>query len=217
MTENHELADRLRTPRAAAVAGIAFAVLLSMVIVTLRLGLVDLRASPNGWVDSASGRQSASLAMALIPFAGIAFLWFVGVIRSQLGDREDKLFATVLLGSGLLFVAMLFTTAAAVGSLLAVTADGAAVDAGSQLVIGALAGQLLGAFGIRMAAVFTLSVTTLGLRTGLLPRWLLIVGYVVPIVLFLTPPISGWAQLLFPLWVFLVSVHILRVSVRGPA
>ena len=51
-------------------------------------------------------------AVSLIPFAGIAFLWFIGVIRTRLGDREDKLFATVFLGSRLLFVALLFLAGA---------------------------------------------------------------------------------------------------------
>ena len=44
----------------------------------------------------------------LVPFAGIAFLWFIGVVRDRIGEREDKFFATVFFGSGLLFVAMLF-------------------------------------------------------------------------------------------------------------
>ncbi len=214
MTRNEDVSERLRTPRAAAVAGIAFALLLSAVMVSLRLGVGDLQTSPQDWVGSGSGRTSVGLAMSLIPFAGIAFLWFVGVIRTRLGDLEDKLFATVLLGSGLLFVAMLFTTAATIGSLLAVTSDGSELSGDSQLLLGTLASQLLGAFGIRMAAVFTLSVTTLGLRTGLIPRWLVFVGYAVPIVLFLTPPITAWAQFLFPLWVLLLSLHILYVSVR---
>ena len=50
--------------------------------------------------------------MNLIPFAGIAFLWFIGVLRDRIGEREDRFFATVFLGSGLLFVAMLFVAAA---------------------------------------------------------------------------------------------------------
>lgn len=33
--------------------------------------------------------------------AGIAFLWFIGVIRDRSGAHEDRFFATVFLGSGL--------------------------------------------------------------------------------------------------------------------
>ena len=49
-----------------------------------------------------------TLALNIIPFAGIAFLWFMGVLRDRFGQQEDRFFATVFLGSGLLFLAMLF-------------------------------------------------------------------------------------------------------------
>ena len=52
-----------------------------------------------------------AIAVNLVPFAGIAFLWFIGVIRDRIGQHEDRFFATVLLGSGLIFVAMLFVSA----------------------------------------------------------------------------------------------------------
>ena len=198
MPDFSELAVRLRTPRSAAIAGIVFSVLLAAVIVLLRGSLSNL--------------DTVSLAMNLIPFAGIAFLWFIGVIRTRLGDLEDRLFATVVLGSGFLFVAMLFSAAAIVGSLIAVSADGQPVGADTQRFAGLLVSGLMGAFGTRMAAVFTLSVTTLGRRTGMIPRWLAAVGYGVPVILFLTPPITAWAQLLFPAWVLLLSLHILTVS-----
>lgn len=200
MPEASELAVRLRTPRSAAIAGIVFSVLLAAVIVLLRGSLSNL--------------DTVSLAMNLIPFAGIAFLWFIGVIRTRLGGLEDRLFATVVLGSGFLFVAMLFSAAAIVGSLIAVSADGQPVGADTQRFAGLLVSGLMGAFGTRMAAVCTLSVTTLGRRTGMIPRWLAAVGYGVPVILFLTPPITAWAQLLFPAWVLLLSLHILTVSVR---
>jgi hypothetical protein len=55
------------------------------------------------------------LALYLVPFAGIAFLWFIGVLRDRLGELEDRFFATVFFGSGLLFLAMLFASAAVAG------------------------------------------------------------------------------------------------------
>ena len=61
-----------------------------------------------------------SIALHLLPFAGIAFLWFVGVVRDRLGENEDRFFATVFLGSGLLFVAMLFCAGALAAGLLVV-------------------------------------------------------------------------------------------------
>jgi hypothetical protein len=52
---------------------------------------------------------TVNFALTLVPFAGIAFLWFMGVVRSHLGRLEDQFFSTVFYGSGLLFLAMLFT------------------------------------------------------------------------------------------------------------
>jgi MFS family permease len=59
-----------------------------------------------------------TLAMSLVPFAGVAFLWFVGVLRDRLGPREDQFFATLFLGSGILLLAMLFAAAAVVGAII---------------------------------------------------------------------------------------------------
>ena len=68
-----------------------------------------------------------------------------------------------------------------------------------------------------MAAVFTLSVTTIGLRTGLVPRWLSVIGVACAVALVLTPPAPKLTQLVFPIWVLILSVHILVVSISSPA
>jgi len=44
----------------------------------------------------------------LAPLAGITFLWFIAVVRDRMGQQEDRFFASVFLGSGLLFIAMYF-------------------------------------------------------------------------------------------------------------
>ena len=202
-----------RTPRAAALAGIAFAGILATVVVLLHAAL-PVGGDQSRWITDPSRRGQVSLALQLIPYAGIAFLWFIGVIRSQLADREDKLFATVFLGSGLLFVAMLFAAAANVGALLSQYSVSASVPTDQVRLVGAVSTALLSTFGTRMAAVFTLVVTNLGRRAGIVPRWLLVVGYVAAVALLFSPPRTLWAVLLFPLWVFLLSVQILVVSFR---
>ena len=89
------------------------------------------------------------LALELVPFSGIAFLWFIGVIRSRLGHREDKLFATVFLGSGLLFVAMLFAGAAGIGALLSVYGGPDAIPEYDVKLVSATSTALLTTYGIR--------------------------------------------------------------------
>ena len=112
---------RLETPRAAGVAGLAFAALFVASILLLR-------SQPSGGSTAAEIRdfylrehagRVALVGVYLAPFSGIAFLWFIAVVRNLIGDREDRFFATVFLGSGLLFVAMLFIAAGVGGALLA--------------------------------------------------------------------------------------------------
>jgi hypothetical protein len=98
----------LRTPRAAAAAGIVFSLLLGLALVLLIISAPPDTATEGAWLTDTSQRATIALALNLVPFAGIAFLWFIGVVRDRIGQREDRFFASVFLGSGLLFVAMLF-------------------------------------------------------------------------------------------------------------
>jgi hypothetical protein len=114
------------------------------------------------------------------------------------------------MGSGLLFLAMLFTGAATSTSLLAMV-GGADVDT-SVLVYGQNTAQgLISVYAMRMAAVFTISVSTVGLRTAGLPRWVSYLGYAMALVLLIAAAEQRWTQLVFPSWVLLVSVVILVV------
>ena len=108
--------SKLTTPRAAAVAGILFAVLLITSLMLIRLAIPADPREAGQWL--AGNVSPIELALTLLPFAGIAFLWFIGVVRDRLGEYEDRLFATVFLGSGLLFLAMLFASAALAGGIL---------------------------------------------------------------------------------------------------
>jgi hypothetical protein len=211
------IAGELRTPKAAGIAGILFALMLGTVIVMMSSAIPRDPAYRDAWITNASSRSSVAFAINLIPFAGIAFLWFIGVIRNRLGDREDKFFATVFLGSGLLLVGILFTAAAVMGSALFVYSESPAISRDTLRMALVLASTLLVTFGARMAAVFTLSVTTIGLRTQLVPRWLSVIGVACAVALVLTPPAPKLTQLVFPLWVLILSLHILVVSMRAPA
>ncbi len=106
----------LKTPRAAAIAGILFSALLIWSLWLLWQSVpVDPR-EVGAWLKASSGK--VSLALNLIPFAGVAFFWFIGVLRDRLGQKEDQFFATVFLGSGFMFLGMLFVAASAMGSVI---------------------------------------------------------------------------------------------------
>jgi hypothetical protein len=158
-----------------------------------------------------------SVALALVPFAGIAFLWFMGVVRDRIGERDDRFVATVFLGSGLLFVAMLFVGAAVYGALIGGVSAAAKGLVRSEVrdAEHRISSQILTVYALRMAAVFVLSTTTIAFRTGMLPRWLAVLGYVVALGLLLNSGSIPFVNLVFPLWALVLGIHILRVAPDG--
>ena len=211
---NAAVARALRTPRAAGVAGVLFAVLLTTALVLVRLAAPTGPGDAGSWVADPGRRRLVVVALNLVPFAAIAFLWFIGVVRDRIGEREDRFFATVFLGSGLLFVAMLFVASAVTAGFLAdVVGDTGSSPQGPAL--GPRIGSLvLHVYAMRMAAVFTISTATIGMRTGFLPRWLALWGYATAVVLLLVVSVTPWVELLFPLWILLVSIDTLAENFR---
>jgi hypothetical protein len=205
---------QLSTPRAAAVAGVLFAILFGTVIVLILSRMPGGLKDTAGWLnDQRSGIIAATV---LMPFAGISFLWFIGVVRDKLGRYEDRFFSTVFLGSGLLFLAMMFVATAVAAALVASNVgmtDKAAhlevVNFGKMLVLSASK-----TYAIRMAAVFIISLATIWLRTGLMPRWLVAVSYAIGLTLLVASDVSMWLTLAFPGWVLLISVVILAHATR---
>jgi hypothetical protein len=147
----------LRTPRAAAAAGIVFSLLFSLALVLLLLSAPSDTATEGAWLADASNRATMAVALNLVPFAGIAFLWFIGVVRDRIGPREDRFFATV----------------------------------------------------------FTASTATITLRTKVIPRWIGVLGFAVAAVLLFSTGLTPWVELLFPAWILLLSIDIMRTGLRS--
>jgi MFS family permease len=205
----------LRTPRAAAVAGIIFSVLLTAALVLLRVSVPAHPAVPGAWLTDSHDRAEVAIALNLVPFAGIAFLWFIGVLRDRIGEREDRFFATVFLGSGLLFVAMIFVAAALAGGLIA--ADSSSPPGAGTLALGRIVtATLVNVYAMRMAAVFTLTTVTIARRTEIVSRWLTVAGLVSALVLLIGIGFSPWVELLFPAWILALSIDILAAGLRPP-
>lgn len=203
----------LRTPRAAAVAGIVFSVLLTSAFVLLRLSVPADPRVAGSWLTDPRRRAAVEIALNLVPFAGIAFLWFIGVLRDRVGQREDRFFATVFLGSGLLFVAMLFVAAAVSGGLFAAASRSSGAPGPDTLALGRdLTGILVNVYSMRMAAVFTLTTVTIARRTEIVSRWLTVAGIVVALVLLVGIGFAAWVELLFPAWILALSVDILAAG-----
>ena len=160
-----------------------------------------------------------ALALNLVPFAGIAFLWFIGVLRDRLGELEDRFFATVFFGSGLLFLAMLFASAAVAGGII--IAYGAKpqglLDSPTFTFARAVTYEIMNLYAVKMAAVFMISASTLAIRTGIAPRWIAFLGYAFALFLLLSGRYIDWILLVFPMWVLLISIYILIDNLRRPS
>lgn len=210
-------AVRLRAPRAAAIAGILFAVLLMTSFWLIRLAVPADPLEAGAWLQTRA--NTVALALNLVPFAGIAFLWFIGVLRDRLDEREDRFFATVFIGSGLLFLAMLFMSAAMAGGLIiAYTADSSRLLGSPSFTSArAIAYEIMNIYAIKMAGVFMIVTSTLALRTGFLARWIAFLGFAVALLLLLSSRHIEGILLAFPLWVLLISVYILIDNLRQPS
>jgi len=204
----------LKTPKAAAIAGMLFSVLLAISFFLLRRAVPADPQEPGAWLSTDS--NAVALGLNLVPFAGIAFLWFIGVLRDRIGEYEDRFFATVFFGSGLLFLGTLFISAAIVGAILmAFAADPAhLIDSSAFRVARASAYNILNIYTVKMAGVFMISTSTVAAYTKFAPQPIAILGYVLSVLLLLGSYYVSWSFLVFPFWVFTISICILVDNLR---
>ena len=209
----HLTKERLRSPRSAAIAGLVFSVLLGAIIVLIHGALPDDATDISGeWLGK--NGEMVSLAIGFVPIVGVVFLWFMGVVRDRLGHVEDQFFSTVFMGSGLLFLAMIFIWAA-LGEMLLYgysVNPKLMIEGGFYLMGWKLMHEIITVFAMGMAGVYVFSSGTFWARTGVTPRWLSIVTWSVAVLLWLSSYLGWWVQLIFPAWVFLISVYLLAVS-----
>ncbi len=205
---------RLTSPRAAAVAGILFGLLFGISLTLFRTSLPDGLSAGVDWMDK--GAPRLRLALGLMPFAGISFLWFVGVVRDRLGSFEDRFVATVFLGSSLLLLAMVFIASAIAGALLALNRPGSAsgLDPAIANFGRALMLQISNIYALRMAGVSMISLATIWLRTGSMPPAAGWVTYGLAGALLLVSTLNLWITLVYPGWV--LSISLLFLIRRSP-
>lgn len=208
--------QRANSPRAAAVAGILFALLYGLSVVLIRLSIpAEASTESSDWLTA--NARIIGLALNLAPFAGIAFLYFIGVIRDKLGDVEDRLFATVFLGSGLLFMAMTLVGTALAGGLLSSYAvePEAILASGLFTFSREVMFNVINVYAIRMAGVCMISLAIVWLRSRVMHRAWGIVTIALALVLLISISFSLWVILIFPAWVLVVSVYFLFLPARS--
>ena len=216
MTQNGTIIRaRLKTPKAAAIAGIVFSLLMFTIIWLLGRSIPADPLESGIWL--AADTQKIELALNLVPIAGVAFLWFIGVLRDRLGDQEDRFFATVFFGSALLFLAMLFAAAAVIGAVTlatSVTEPNELMSSTTFRFARAAAYIIMNVYAVKMAAVFMFSTSTVVIRTGIAPRWIAYIGFLMALAILISSYYVGWSFAVLPVWVLLISIYILMDNLR---
>ena len=218
--KNEQLIRReVRSPRAAAIAGIIYSILvITVMVLTKRAGTVQPQDITRELLETWS--RPFSLVLIMIPFAGIAFLWFTGVVRDRLREQEGRFFATLFFGSGTIHVLLLFIWGAILGTILnmANMVSQGVVDTISPdiYIFGVvLMNEIIGNFALRMAGVYMLAIGTLWSRTGVMPRWVTLITYVLALGFLVAAERVREARFIFPAWVLGVSVYILVLNYRS--
>lgn len=214
MTENEPQgpALSLRTPRAAAIAGILFALLYGASYTLIQLSIPAISLEGQGMLEDQM--NSITLGLSFLPFAGIAFLWFMGVIRERMGAMEDQFYSTLFLGSGLLYIGLTFTAAAVGGGLLTAHAIDPELmtNSDSFLLARSITNRITTIYAIRMAGMFMIVLGTIWVRTQIMPRWLALITFASAAVLLISVGFSHWVILLFPAWVLLISAYVFYLN-----
>jgi hypothetical protein len=216
MSDNTTLTRaHLKTPKAAAIAGVVFSFLMLAIFWLLRRSIPADPMESGAWLSS--NKKTVGLALNLVPFAGVAFLWFIGVLRDRLGQQEDRFFATVFLGSALLFLAMLFAAAALIGAVILVASSvepNELINSTTFRFARATTYIVMNVYAIKMAAVFMISSSTVVIYTGIAPRWIAYVGYVLALAILIGSYYIAWSFAVLPVWVFLISLYVLIDNLR---
>ena len=205
-------AHAARSIESAAIAGVVYSVLAVIALVLLRQipDLTGTDAAITAWFADSGHQATLIIALNLTSISAVAFLWFVAVVRRRVGDREDRFFSTVFLGSAILYTAIYIVgaVAAAAPAIAVSLLDGGYVDKASATVSTGMAGGLLLVVAPRIQAVFIFTTSTLFLRSSAIPNWLPYFGYASGLVLFLFPLLFEPIGLWFPFWVFISSVTV---------
>lgn len=209
----------IETPKAAAIAGILFSVIFAVALVLVRTAVPADPDDAGEWLTDSSRRDAVLTALGLVPVAGIVFIWEVGVLRDHVGDAEDRFLQTVFIASAVLFVGMIFVASAISAGLIVAAEDSAdqLVSSGAWEFVRQTVYQLMIEYGMRMAGVFTLITTMILFRARLAPRWLLVLGFATAFALMVVVSFFAWAELIFPAWMFVLSLFVLVTNLRRRA
>jgi hypothetical protein len=168
----------------------------------------------SAFYDDVDRRRIALVGLYLMPFAVIAFIWFEVALRMWISGthrRANVLLSNVQLVSGIVFVTLFAASSATTGVTAAATEwAGAKIDPATAAILPAYGDTLLFVFAIRMAAMFMFTTTSIARSAKVLPRWFVILGYVLGTLLLLSATFTFWLYLVFPIWLMVLSALLFR-------
>jgi hypothetical protein len=166
------------------------------------------------YYSSPSSRRVLLVGLYLMPFAGIAFVWFIVALRmweEGSSRRRSVLQSNLQLVSGILYVGLFFVASAASSVLGAsVEFSDGDIDPVAARQFPVFGSTTFFVFAFRMAAMFVFTTSAIGRTAGILPRWFAWSGYAVAAFLLLSASFERWFVLVFPLWLIVLSVLLLR-------
>lgn len=202
-----------KSAKTAVFSGIAFAALFTagLVLVNQIPRLDSPDSIYTAFYSAGSGGVLVTVGLYLVPFAGIAFLWFTMAFRALL-DRPAGPTEGLQMASGVAFICMLFAGTAAAGAvaLMLHFADVPAPPVSVDRVLSSVGYGLVFVYGVRVAGMFAITTTTLARRAGLIPGWLAVLSYLMAVFLLVTTTTQPATLLVFPAWVLFMSVALLR-------
>jgi hypothetical protein len=203
--------------RVAAISGIVFAVLfvVALVLVHQAPALGDSDAAYAAFYANGGDQLFVAIGIYLVPFAGIAFLWHMTAIRSVLDTltpTPSMMAHGLNLLAGIIFVTLAFAGTAAVGAVAFGVYFGhsPAEDPAVARALTDVGYGLVFVFAVRGAGMFALTTTTLLRNAKVLPTIATVAAYVLAAFLLLAVTKNPVAILVFPAWVVLISVFLLR-------
>lgn len=197
--------------------GVAFSLLyfLSYYLLQQTPGVEATDAEIVAFYNAGGQRRLILIGLYVMPFAGIAYLWFIVALRMWIANsakRINPLLSNVQLVSGVIFISLLFTAAAASAATAAsMEYVQGVVDPMFARQLPLLSSTILLVFAMRMAAMFVFTTSNIGRATGLLPRWFVLLGFAVGLFLLVSATFNKLLALVFPLWVLgLCAIMFLR-------
>jgi hypothetical protein len=166
--------------------------------------------------DDKGNRAAIIISGYLLVLAGVFFFWFLSSLRERLLAAEGPpgRLTSIVHASGIVFIAMLMAAAGCFSFVAGeITFADTAVDAEIARVLPDLGWSFLLVGGAFSAIAMIDAVSVLIIRTGVMPRWVGWLGFLVAVVLllsFLVYPVAA-----FLAWVGLISLVLLGFPIPG--